>query len=268
MDENWLTINRILSQEKEVELKTQQRFGKNRDGFCDYALTGIELLIQGVMYLRNVDELNENGSYKNFNYAIRSLAYLQIQRVSYSFKSTYNLLLQGYYTESAIILRSIIETLVRMRYIYQTGKIENVKKVFSWGKPRKEGFNVQYKEMFETISNELNKMYQLLCDISHGGIGSHVFRIDPKPEAFQLDTGIVYREMPAAAILNQYMAYLLAHIEMMGKIFPEMFDKMPASYSAKYHKTLQILWTYMEQVSNDKSSEFWYKAIKDLIRFN
>ena len=57
MEDNWLSIDYIEYQETLIKEETEKLFGKGRKGFCDYALDGINLIIQGVLYLRNIDKL-------------------------------------------------------------------------------------------------------------------------------------------------------------------------------------------------------------------
>lgn len=113
----WITINYISQQEDIVKKLTEKNWGKNRNGFCDIALNGIELLIQGIGYLREMDQLDDPEKWNNFNHALRTHAFYHFFRISYTFKAVYNLIHNGYYTESAILMRQIIETLVKLKYL-------------------------------------------------------------------------------------------------------------------------------------------------------
>ena len=53
MREKWLSSEILTKQEQICYAKTQTFWGKGRYGFCDFALDGIDLLIQGIAYLRD-----------------------------------------------------------------------------------------------------------------------------------------------------------------------------------------------------------------------
>ena len=53
MENKWLKIDHIEEQELAIQKGTEDFFGKGRNGFCDYALSSIELMIHGALYLRD-----------------------------------------------------------------------------------------------------------------------------------------------------------------------------------------------------------------------
>ena len=66
MSADWMTTEYLLNQEKIVREETETFYSKNRGGFCDYALDGVDLMIQGIGYLRNInkDSLDEKDKNK------------------------------------------------------------------------------------------------------------------------------------------------------------------------------------------------------------
>ena len=250
MSTNWITIDDLELQEYKVRKETENFYGKNRSGFCDCALDGVELLWQGISYLRNVDKTDISKDWDNFNIAIRSLSWFHYYRITFTFKSIYNLALSGYYTESAILLRHVLETLIRHRYIFRSKNIELVNLAFAghYGyKGRK--FPVKYKVMFDDITPGLYKEYQLLCDFAHGAGLSTILKTnitDNKSKNISLDGGVVFKPCEVTYILNQYTVYLLAHLELMMWIWPEIKSNMPEKYSCKYEKLLSLLWKIMD----------------------
>jgi hypothetical protein len=260
MNENWLSLAHIYQQEFQVMGSTETFFGKGKDGFCDFGLIGIELMIQGVGYLRNPDSLNDSGNYKGFKEAIRAMAQLHFSRVTYTFKAAYNCTLNGYYTEAAILLRSILETYVRLRYIDNKNDIKYVNDALI-GR-----FRTQYKTQFDDIAPGLYKFYKFLCGIAHGGLESHALRIsEPIVHTLNLDTGLVFDPNRCSFIINQYSIYLLAHLEYMLKLFPEIKSNWTDTFNKRFTKTTSILWTLLEQISKSESNIEWYSAVKNLI---
>lgn len=97
--------------------------------------------------------LQKEGDFKNFNQALRFFSYLHFLRVIYSIKSIYNNTSMGYYVDAATQLRTMIETFVRLRFIYKEKDIELIHKAVAghigWNGKR---FNVSYKKQFEDLA--------------------------------------------------------------------------------------------------------------------
>lgn len=269
MEDNWLSINHIEEQEIDIQSKTEEFFGKGRNGFCDYALNSIELMIHGVLYLRDNDKfIDENkNQYNDFKHALRIFSYLHYQRIIYTFKASYNLLLQGYYTESANLMRHVVETFVRLRYIAKEESIDLVNKALFGHRGNKgKKFNVTHKEQFDDIAPGLYRYYRILCDIAHGSMASHILKLNISKEKLNFDTGIVFRPEESTFVINQCSVYLLAHIEFMTWIFPEIKKKMSEGYAIKYHETLSILWSLMKDISGCEQDKKWYEAVQHLVK--
>src|SRR3972149_6286192 len=106
MNNQWISCEHLNRQESETKAETESVLGKGRYGWCDFAIDGIDLLLQGIHHLRQVDDdtLDEQGEYKDFTSAIRTIGYYRFYQISLTDKAIYNLTHQGYYTESAILL--------------------------------------------------------------------------------------------------------------------------------------------------------------------
>jgi hypothetical protein len=167
MDKKYFSVDYIENQEAIVKANAEQCCGKGRDGFADYGLKGVELLAQAFQ-LWEPDELMPNGMHKNFKNGFRSNAFLHYYRIIFSFKATYNLLITGYYTEASILLRSIVETFVKLKYVEMSN---NEQELFTSiaGHHGFEGkkFKVQYKDQFNKIAPDLYDSYKDLCDMAH-----------------------------------------------------------------------------------------------------
>ncbi len=268
MEDNWLSVKHIEQQELATQIKTESFFGKGRRGFCDYALDSIDLMIHG-LYLRDNDEFidKEKVKYNDFKHALRTFSYYHFHRIIYTFKAAYNLLLQGYYTESAYLMRHIVETFVRLRYIAKEESIDLVELAFAGYRGTKGNkFKITYEKQFNDIAPGLYEYYRLLCDIAHGSMASHVLKSDISEGKIKLDTGTVFKSEESTFVLNQYSVYLLAHIEFMIWVFPEIRKKMSEGYAEKYHKTLTILWRLMKDISEKDKNKKWYDAVRHLVR--
>ena len=268
MENNWLSVKYIEQQEQATKLNTEDFFGKGRTGFCDYALDGIDIMIHGALYLMDNDVFIDKDKiiYNDFKHALRLFSYYHFYRVIYTFKAAYNQILQGYYTESAFLMRNIVETFVRLRYIAKESKIDLIDLAFA-GHRRFEGKKkITYRKQFDDIAPGLYTYYQLLCDMTHGSMASHALKSDLSEGTIKLDTGIVFKPEKASFVINQYSVYLLAHIEFMMWVFPEIKKKMPEKYAEKYHETLTILWRLMKNISENNINKEWYNAVQHLVR--
>lgn len=212
-------IKLLEEQELIVKNQTENFYGKNRKGFCDFTLQAIELFIIGLSNTEKVDIVED----WDLKHAHKFLSLLHYERVCYSFKSCYNLFLNGYYFDSAIILRSIIETFVRLIFIEKNGNSKNVFQILSghYGY-NGEKYRITHMTHFNTISEGLYEYYRLLCDMTHGSLGPHLLISNRQTNTF---SGLDFHELNSTFISNQYAVYLLAHIEYFYKIFPECYNK-------------------------------------------
>jgi hypothetical protein len=207
MENNWLSIEYIEQQEITTQKAMESFFGKGRKGFCDYTLNGIDLMIKGVLYFKESDTFIDKDKFNDFSHAIRTFSYYHYYRVIFSFKAAYNLLLQGYYTESSFLMRHIVETFVRLKYIAKKKDVDLVNLAFA-GHRGFEGnrFNVKCETQFNEIVPGLYEYYRILCDISHGAMASHILKSDISEGRIQLDTGIVFKPEESTFVINQFFS--------------------------------------------------------------
>lgn len=267
MEDKWLSIKQIEDQELITQRDTEEFFGKGRKGFCDYALNSIDLMVHGTLYLRDNDKFFEKDKWNDFKHALRTFSYFHYYRIIFTFKASYNLLLQGYLTESAILMRHIVETFVKLRYLAKKENIELID-LASAGYRGINGkkYNISYETQFSDIAPGLYPFYRILCDIAHGATTSHILKADISEGKLHLDTGIVFRPEDSTFVINQLSVYLLAHLEFMMWIFPEIKKNMSERYAEKYHENLSILWKLMKEISERDRSKEWYEAVKHLVR--
>jgi len=268
MFSQWLSTDLLDEQESHVSLQTKETFGRGRNGFCDFSRDGIDLLIQGIFYLRNVDDtLDETGEYRNFEVAIRSIAYYNLYHISLTYKAVYNLIHQGYYTESAILLRSIVESLVRMKYLHKQKDIDLINAAFAghFGYEGKK-FKVQYKTMFDSAAPGSYEYYRILCDMAHGSFAAHAMKakIKDKQRKILLDNGLIFKLEASTFVANQFSVFLFAHIKFMMLVFPEIENNMTRAYSDKYYRTISKFKALMRNFAENEQNKEWYGIVKQL----
>ena len=269
MFSQWFNTDLLDEQELKVALKTQEIFGRGRYGFCDFSRDGIDLLLQGIHYLRNVDDaLDETGEFKNHEVAIRTMFYYNLYHISLTYKAVYNLIHQGYYTEGAILLRSIVESLVRMKYLHKCKDINlvNTSCAGHYGYFGKK-FKVKYITMFESVAPGLYKHYRMLCDMAHGSFAAHLLKIverDYEQKKFTLDYGLIFKLEASSFVINQFTVYLFAHIKFMMLIYPEIEMNMTRAYATKYDKYISKCEAVMKNFDEKEQNNKWYCVVKQL----
>ena len=72
MTDKWLNNEILNEQENIAQIQSEDFWGKNKNGFCDQALNGIELLFQGTVYLSDRDELQNSSGWNNFSNSYNS----------------------------------------------------------------------------------------------------------------------------------------------------------------------------------------------------
>jgi hypothetical protein len=95
-------------------------------------------------------------------------------------------------------------------------------------------------------------------------MGSHVFKTELDKEGYRLDDGVIFKVEAASFVLNHFQVCLLAHLEFMTWVFPEIKTKMPPGYAAQLDKVLSILWRFMAETSQSAPNKDWYRAAKQL----
>lgn len=213
--------------------------------------------------------MDDKGNFKDFRSAIWFLAFLHYHRVASTFKSVYDLFLRGYYTESTVLLRPIIESFVRLIYVNKNGTIDDVTKILTgFGKAKKEKYQIPISIMFQDISAEIYHLYTILCDFTHGGLLSHIPKIRRDSSNYQdMVLGIEYNIEAAGLITNQYSIYLLCNLEYLNKIYPEMKKRMPEPFAKKYYDTLANLWIIVKKMSEATGSDLLNNATKSLLEY-
>jgi len=259
-----LSAEILEKQESEVLNKFREEFGKNKNGFCDNCYNTLDLIIQGIHYYKDDDQYDENGDFKNFNQAIRFMAYIHYLRISYSIKAIYNCFSKGYYSDAASLLRTLLETYVRLRYVYNSENTELVHKAVAghigWNGER---FRVRYSDQFEDLAEGSYKEYQLLCDFAHGAMTPNTLKWEIKNGKIYTDKGIVYKEQGAGFVGNFFTVCLAGNLRFLFKVFPEIKSNAPQEYLDNLNDTNEFWDACFEGLKNGESQE-WFEVMEPL----
>lgn len=183
-------------------------------------------------------------------------------RITYSFRSAYLLCFLGYYLESVIVLRHIIEVFAQIRYFDKhRSELED-----HWKRTK----IVRFKAIFDSLSpGYYEKFYgRQLSSLAHGGLGTSMFRFECySPTESRTVMGSEYNEMLATYILIQIIAMLYGFLSYFPKFFPQ-FDLI-ADSDTKDARQDAMQW--LEKCMNSHKTEYpkshaWFQHIDKIIK--
>lgn len=182
--------------------------------------------------------------------------HFHILKLPYSVRAVTILLERGFYLESALIVRHILEVFVQLRFF---NKYKNRLNKYVLKKDK-----ITLKTMFSEFNLELySKMYYALSEAAHGGFGSTVYRtIYQSPIEGRTIMGSEYNEMFSNYLLNQLAPLIYGILNFIPLFFGQYNNLVPEYIELKRKSLLMELKIMME--SPPKSKEF-LNDIKPLI---
>lgn len=251
-----ITWNDVSASAEAVGRLTDSRLA----GFAkDFAKAGDILLKLQYLKGHTVDPNSEEGIFQYFC----SGHYLQ---APYTFAAAYNLYGLGYYMETIILIRNLVEVLVQMRYFYRhkdkiDGHKQGVKKI-------------KFSVMFDDIAPGFYKRWygDQLSAVAHGGPIKNLFRYQRKDGHIQTQVvmGCQYDELFAGVFTNYSTALFYAYLNQYFQ-----FNPSAAADAGRYPEIFQgfgeILGTLKNTIDAHKrqfpDSDEWYQGLDPLIGF-
>jgi len=181
------------------------------------------------------EEENLKSDIMNFEY----LASMHYYQASYSFTAVYSLWKRGYYYESAILLRCILESLVVMHYF--EARKDKIESYF------KEPSKFRIKDIFCSCAPGLYEhTYTQLSDFTHGGLSKDLFRTEKiDVSSRKVIIGSEYSDFKASYVANIYNALLLGYY----LYYPNCFSRVDA-----IHSDQDTMMEYKINVTNMKTA--------------
>lgn len=166
----------------------------------------------------------------------QSYCYIHYVQTPYTCWIIYSLYQKGYYLESVILYRHLLETFIQMRYFQKyTDKLNDHIK----GEKR-----VQFKHMFEEFSKGYYGKYYgvLLSGAAHGVLMKSLFRFI-KPPKNQPDTimGCQYIEAHATYVINQLIPLILGFFNFYSGFFPNNAIFTDTSFNKSVNESMEWL---------------------------
>jgi len=186
--------------------------------------------------------------------------YAHYYQTPYTFTSIISIWERGYYYESAVLLRTLLESLVQIKYFK-----EHMNKLEGYIKEKK----IRIKDMFEYCAPGLYEhTYLQLSDFAHGGVTKEIIRVKEVSDERYVKVGCDYDEFFATYTINILYALLLGYL----CCFPQCFSnsregvendkEFKEIYSNKILEMFKSIESH--KMSNPKSKE-WYKIILPII---
>lgn len=249
-----LSYDDILNQEIEVARTTQNRLRG--------ASKNVPKLINTLFHLiyffgSKLDKESTEGHYHQY-------CWYAYYHLPYTARACFLLWTRGYYLEASQLLRNILETLVKMKYLKNhTDQIEAIWLNKKFGKNR-----ITIKTMFEeVIPGYYDIEYgQLLSGFAHGSSASLLFKLELiAPSNARVDQGVVYKENYSTYVLNQLIVYILGCLNFFPVAFPDGFSTLTEPVKKEWQSSVD--WC-LECVDNHKKehpkSTNWYRKLESL----
>ena len=243
----FLTIDRVVGQELNVEQTTLQHLGK----FFELHARAIDCLIRMVYWIPATDS-SEVGKYK-------AQARLWLHSATHSFRAEQKLALSGYYLEAEIIGRHLVEVLAKMRYFHAHPEKLDAFNLLTTGKPAP----VSFKTMFDEVMPGYYEEYKFTLSYpAHGGSGASAYRIQRDLSGNRtLDTGVAYKEFWATAFINWQNVLLLGYLRTYKRLFPELISDLSASEQQELNEVEAALEAAIKSHVEFKGGEnSWHQA--------
>lgn len=214
-DVRHLTIHDIRLQEIEVEHCSELAL----TGFAEFSERFLNMLLELLYATPTVQTILSDAD------AMRSQARHWFHSSIFTFRAAFLLSNRGYYLESQILDRALIELLVKLRYFHKhPDEMEGFQSIAT-----KKKATITWKKMFEEVlpGYYADEYSWSLSYVAHGGVGANAYRMEKDHAGNRsADLGVSYKELWAGASINQKTAFMLGYLRTYLKIFPEVVDSL------------------------------------------
>ena len=193
--------------------------------------------------------MKENYIDESDEHYFHSFAYYTYIRMPYNVRSIYQIWEQGYYLESLILLRHIVESYIQLRYFYKYK--EKVKTHFQASKASN---RIKFKTMFDEFAPGYYEIFygKFYSRFAHGHFVTSIFRANFKSKKGELIYGCEYNNVHSNLVINQLFTFCYAYINFIELFFPE-FSKL--MNTKEYEEYLNNLTFFRSKILVPKDSE-------------
>lgn len=223
-------------------------------GCCKYFPICVDSLLKLPYFIDQAKDIESpEGSFHSY-------CHTQYLIAPYSFRSCYILWERGHYSEASVIIRSILESFVQIRYLYQHK--EKTKTVWI-------SSDIKMWTMFESLGvsrDFYDRHYgRILSGISHCKIASDMFRVKRKSATKGRVIMIPGFDLEDAGYIANYFTALIAgYLNFFKVFFPERFQLLEKDSLVFSQHNKSIDWLSRVILENKKQFPIalgWYKDI-------
>jgi hypothetical protein len=252
----------------QTELQTKAKTDSYLKGVKKYEPIILDTFFQ-LMYFTGKKEESDHSADRNYH----TYCWHQYYHSGYSLRACFILYERGYYLEANIILRRLLELLVKMKYLKnhkdQVATVWMPENFFLLKKDIKEKKKkIRIKDMFNEVAPEAYPEFYglLLSGFTHGGIGSGLDKIDYKSTKQEASLGSVWNENGATFVLNILTVIALGFLNFFPQVFAEGYKEIDPDLNKQYLETIEWLNGSLENHrSKYPNSEKWHNAVNPLI---
>lgn len=239
------------------EEETLERTRRTLVGGCKHLPVCLDSLFKRSYFIPIKEAETEEGVFNSY-------CHTQYLIAPHSFRGCYILWGRGYYSEATIILRSILESLVQIKYLYSHK--EKIKTVWTtndisiWVMLKSIGVSRDFYERFYG---------RLMSGVSHRKIAAEIFRVERRSAMEGHVTMIPELNLEYAAyVINNFIAFIFGYLTFFKILFPEGYQllEQDPSFCKQYKESIDWLNTNIQQHKKEfpRSLE-WRKEIDKII---
>lgn len=184
----------------------------------------------------------------------------------YMFRAVYILWERAFYVPAIIVTRSLVESLVQLRYFHQ-----NKEKLKDHLIPKRARDRVRFQTMFEAVApGYYAKQYgRLLSGFAHSGLSAGIWRfeLDFQTAGASWYQGCVFSDSGSVYLINQVWPLIFGFANYFPHFFPGYQDSADAQTEGRRQTVLAELdqWMREHEAQNEKSRE-WHRLVDLLVR--
>lgn len=188
--------------------------------------------------------------------AVQAYSFTHLVQAPYTCRAAFLLWRRGYYLESLVLCRHLLEALLQTSYFQARPQDLEA----HWTSKKR----VQFRQMFDLIAPDAYKgFYTLLSDYAHGGITKNIVRFDR--EAGRIVVGCEFNEELASHVMNVLTILVYGFLHRYYEFIPGP-EALPTAISNQRMESLSWLEKSMSQHAEQfPRSRAWHKAIAPLI---
>lgn len=236
--------------EQEVILKSNEFYGLGK-----FTLeTFMEIFFNSSHFLKEKVEQDTD------EHVFHIFAYYNYMKLPYTLRSIIILWGKGYYLESNIIMRSILEGLLQIKYFFEN---KNLLKNHILNKKR-----ISIKTMFNVfLPNQYDRYYgRLLSGFAHSGLITSIFREDRQsPESSEIIHGCKFNPTYSSFAMNHTISLAYGYLNFIDIFFPsfntQIDDDLKKHIESFLTETNQKLKKNIEAENDNKFWKSFYNFI-------